>query len=68
MYWWMALSSIFWGVVVVGIIYFLNRRIPGRPGGETVSPITAATGAPRHDEGDSISDEEIERMRDRLSR
>jgi hypothetical protein len=68
MYWWMALNSLFWCVVVVGIIYFLNRRIPGRPGGETVSAITAGTGSPRHDEGDSISDEEVERMRERLSR
>ncbi len=68
MFWWMALSSMFWGVVVVGIIYFLDRVSKDRKGGGTASRLPVVTSATRDDEETEISDEEIERMRDRLLR
>ncbi len=68
MYWWMALGSIFWGVVVVGMIYFLDRFFRDRKGGGTASRLPVVTGATLPKEEPEVSEDEIERIRDRLLR
>ena len=72
MYLWMALGSIFWGTLVVGIIFFLSRaltrRTKRRLARESESQQPVATGVTRGDEGGEISEEELKRIRELLAR
>lgn len=66
MYWWMALGSLFWGVVVVGIIFALDRVFTGRPGRRSGARLPVSAGTQPGDDDAEISEEQIERIRDRL--
>jgi uncharacterized membrane protein len=72
MFWWMAAGSLFWGVVVVAGIYLMTRT--GEHDGESRSGAPAqktepSLHTPRHRFAeDEISDDELERVRAKLSR
>jgi len=70
MYMWMALGSLFWGVVVAGIVYVVGRTLARRTEGIAAQEPTTqepfGAGALRPGDGIGISEEEIRRMRDLL--
>ncbi len=69
MYWWMALGSIFWGIVVAGIIHLVGRSLTDRTARRSQSaPHAAVTTATPHNQEDGSAEEEIERIRDKFSR
>jgi hypothetical protein len=72
MYWWMALGSLFWGIVVVGIIYVICRLFDHRTRRplvmESPAPAPEVTGAGRGNEAAELSDEEIRLLREKLLR
>ena len=69
-YWWMAVASIFWGAVVVAVIYLLNRslaaahdrRDQARESHEGQIRTANQGGVP-----DEISEDELARLRETLS-